>query len=878
MDPKDVKKKRVQPTVENWRKRFIVQGECGLDFSKLPTKRRPWKPSSASTKIKSRKAETASSTDRPSSYHRSENSTANSEIHQNIQPLSGDVFLEIGGESSEDCRLYLFSIFQGRGCVFLDKNIEVCALMDWNSTDKTLSNVKPIIVQKMPQLGYACSCDSDRHYFMNKVRSCTSEDVEELYAGCIHVEAAKELCRKFKNLYSVEENSEEITVSEDHRYSEENSCTQEKTLCQKLNWGMENTYAIRTDNHCHPFAIIGFSYGKLKCLSCQRRCEHLQDLEKLLENPDFYDNSDLFELFTAMAKTPEASNIYSLKTLSTAAIPFNLTAIQKENLCKNITDVLIEEDGILKIIPTDNSSCQNCGVSSNEENLVALKEMSWIVTRYGFREAQCYHKCCSLCGNLLPYDGLDDCLLNMGRFLVHYEVLRDYMFQFFHSRSTLSAFYKTMSCHHEDAGNQNFTTSFMYSHFRWSWYCFMRLLDIDYSGAFVCKAPSCGKQPKILLFDGTSLAFQRASLPVVFGSDVDNDEPVFKIKSRYNDRMLIPDKTTRSYLRSFAKSEYGISREELVVLRQKVIDVSPCLLPLLPDAEIHEMEDERFTCNPEFKEFLILLSCDSPLCATFHFSNLHLIAEILKLSPDSELPSSLLNQLQQNIPIFFEIFTKIGYIPKSFFPILDIIQKCVEATFTGDVQSSQVSDQESLPLACYPSMPAVCKRGRYEADCRKPVGSCKKTGARHPSLLPGIFTVFCPHGVCYGFEVMVTAESPNVPFTFLKTRFEQPPEIVIYDNACNLFQYALNRDPAYFKETRFLIDSLHWPNHKKCAAGYEARSYPKLRGINTQIVEQSNAKIRKLKSSLSYMKPENFIDTLKLFLWYSNEQMNKKFD
>lgn len=65
----------------------------------------------------------------------------------------------------------------------------------------------------MPQLGYACSCDSDRHYFMNKVRSCTSEDVEELYAGCIHVEAAKELCRKFKNLYSVEENSEEITVS-----------------------------------------------------------------------------------------------------------------------------------------------------------------------------------------------------------------------------------------------------------------------------------------------------------------------------------------------------------------------------------------------------------------------------------------------------------------------------------------------------------------------------------------------------------------------------------------------------------------------------------------------------------------------------------------
>ena len=44
--------------------------------------------------------------------------------------------------------------------------------------------------------------------------------------------------------------------------------------------------------------------------------------------------------------------------------------------------------------------------------------------------------------------------------------------------------------------------------------------------------------------------------------------------------MLIPDKTTRSCLRSFAKND-GISREELLVLRQKINHVSLCLL-LLP--------------------------------------------------------------------------------------------------------------------------------------------------------------------------------------------------------------------------------------------------------------------------------------------------------
>ncbi|XP_061172844.1 uncharacterized protein LOC133182130 [Saccostrea echinata] len=372
MDSKDVKKKRVQPTMENWRKRFIVQGECGLDFSKLPVKRRHSKSSKlGSTKIKSRKAGTTgmSSTDIPAANDQQHFevgslsdcivSSANTENRE--EPLSGDVLLNIGGENTDDCKLYLFSIFQSRGCVFLDRDLEVCALMDWDSTDKTLSKVRPIIVQKMPQLGYACSCDLDRHTFMNKVSSCTSEDVEELYAGCIHVEAAKELCRKFKDLYGVEEDSEEITGSEDHRYSEENSCPQEKTLCQKLDWGMEKTYAIRNDNLHPPFAIIGFSYGKLRCLSCQNRCKHLQELEKIFKNADFFDNSDMFELFAAMAKTPEASNTYSLKTLSTSAIPFSLTTIQKENICKNISDIFIEEDGVLQVIPTDNSCCQsNC--------------------------------------------------------------------------------------------------------------------------------------------------------------------------------------------------------------------------------------------------------------------------------------------------------------------------------------------------------------------------------------------------------------------------------------------------------------------------------------------------------------------------------------
>ena len=38
-------------------------------------------------------------------------------------------------------------------------------------------------------------------------------------------------------------------------------------------------------------------------------------------------------------------------------------------------------------------------------------------------------------------------------------------------------------------------------------------------------------------------------------------------------------------------------------------------------------------------------------------------------------------------------------------------------------------------------------------------------------------------------------------------------ELVIYDNSCRLHEYCLNRDPAFFKNTKFVVDKFHWKNH-----------------------------------------------------------------
>ena len=39
------------------------------------------------------------------------------------------------------------------------------------------------------------------------------------------------------------------------------------------------------------------------------------------------------------------------------------------------------------------------------------------------------------------------------------------------------------------------------------------------------------------------------------------------------------------------------------------------------------------------------------------------------------------------------------------------------------------------------------------------------------------------------------------------------PDVVIYDNACNLHQYMLNREPDFCRGTWLIVDRFRWGNH-----------------------------------------------------------------
>ena len=137
---------------------------------------------------------------------------------------------------------------------------------------------------------------------------------------------------------------------------------------------------------------------------------------------------------------------------------------------------------------------------------------------------------CSHCKATIDFDGQSCCVLNMGKFLVSYEVLRNFLFQFVMGRLVKSQLFWTefifyfFVCHRttiftqysvlmkllNDSGSINLGL-FSYHQYLQSWYAFLELLDINFSDGFLCN--KCGSTPSIIIMDATSLAFRKSFLP-----------------------------------------------------------------------------------------------------------------------------------------------------------------------------------------------------------------------------------------------------------------------------------------------------------------------------------------------------------------------------
>jgi hypothetical protein len=171
-------------------------------------------------------------------------------------------------------------------------------------------------------------------------------------------------------------------------------------------------------------------------------------------------------------------------------------------------------------------------------------------------------------------------------------------------------------------------------------------------------------------------------------------------------------------------------------------------------------------------------------------------------------------------------------------------------------------------------------RERYPCAMDGPSTSTEGTSCRHefnirPNITGGVFLWFCPHSICYGFHVMKGAESRDEVYSYLVRHFERAPRVVVYDFACALEEYCLNRAPAFFKETLFVVDRFHWWNHTGCAPSFNIDLYPNLKALNTQAAEQANSALQRLKGMLFYMRQDTYMNTLRFVLTFRNHNKSE---
>mgnify|MGYP000060686071 CR=1 FL=1 len=67
--------------------------------------------------------------------------------------------------------------------------------------------------------------------------------------------------------------------------------------------------------------------------------------------------------------------------------------------------------------------------------------------------------------------------------------------------------YHVLRKYYEDQGLRDFGDRFRYEDFKWAWYSFVELLDVNFDEGFIC--PHCGDDPDTFIMDATSVSFRK---------------------------------------------------------------------------------------------------------------------------------------------------------------------------------------------------------------------------------------------------------------------------------------------------------------------------------------------------------------------------------
>ena len=201
-----------------------------------------------------------------------------------------------------------------------------------------------------------------------------------------------------------------------------------------------------------------------------------------------------------------------------------------------------------------------------------------------------------------------------------------------------------------------------------------------------------------------------------------------------------------------------------------------------------------------------------------------------------------------------------------------------------DTASERVPEAEFFTYGTFfPNYPMLRPLNMYEADDSAASASekdmCTKKAFLSGSNRRVLFIMTCARcSMVLGFAVLDVNESPQALFQLMFTRFLRAPARVVYDNACNAQMYCMKREPAFFKDTMFVIDRLHARGHsdKSCSRAFHPKyamgDYDDIAGVklNTQACEQVNSCMVDIAQQAKYMSAVTYLFAIRDFLGQLN--------
>jgi hypothetical protein len=424
--------------------------------------------------------------------------------------------------------------------------------------------------------------------------------------------------------------------------------------------------------------------------------------------------------------------------------------------------------------------------------------------------------------------------------------------------------------------------------------------ELNITANYIC--PCCGEEPEVLVCDGTFVTMDAAHFtgqPIISREEGPEIEQAHNRKSRsfIDDRISQGDrKVAMKWLQELA---CWVKPSNLVP--EDATSEPP---PWLEDMDHFSLKplytwivDSAPSLEPDRRArlslFLREIATESPVTSYFPWVLASRIASACEPRDQLVLARDLLNLIECEAPVVFDFLscfrvhagsqgqmslpltTTAGLPGHALRCVLDELASRATLCGTGPGIEDVAAFMDPRP----PSADANCVhtgiccglrqlRGRpkYAADKQSEgAQGCRKHFHGKQNRTGGVFTWHCKHGVCYAFYVMHRAEGRDEPFSFLTCYLKRAPKVVVYDFACALQEFCLNRLPAFFKNTRFVVDAFHWWNHKGCARSFYCKKYPHLAHLNTSISEQQNSALRIIKASASRSKQAQFMTLLRLF-------------